>query len=174
MLEPLRKAALGNRPIVKESNFYVAFYASDVVNYQKATDRLPSIVGATNLLLFSIKAMYVFTMMNSILHQIKQRRLTLGLKQNDMMLRVGMSRQQYQRLESKGNPRLDTLELIAKGLNTELMLIPKDKLSAVMAVLELGPKDGTEPSDQQSLNSTIENEKKSLSDDPWQDLLGDD
>ncbi|MCA6128316.1 DNA-binding protein [Thalassolituus oleivorans 4BN06-13] len=112
--------------------------------------------------------------MNSILHQIKQRRLTLGLKQNDMMLRVGMSRQQYQRLESKGNPRLDTLELIAKGLNTELMLIPKDKLSAVMAVLELGPKDGTEPSDQQSLNSTTENEKKSLSDDPWQDLLGDD
>ncbi|AHK15123.1 helix-turn-helix transcriptional regulator [Thalassolituus oleivorans] len=174
MLEPLRNAALGNRPIVKESNFHVALYASDAMNYQKATDRLLLIVGATNMLLFSAKAMYVFTMMNSILHQIKQRRLTLGLKQNDMMLRVGMSRQQYQRLESKGNPRLDTLELIAKGLNTELMLIPKDKLSAVMAVLELGPKDGTEPSDQQSLNSTTENEKKSLSDDPWQDLLGDD
>ena len=75
-------------------------------------------------------------MMTSILDQIKQRRLTLGLKQNDMLLRVGISRQQYQRLESKGNPRLDTLELIAKGLNSELMLIPKEKLGAVMALLE--------------------------------------
>src|SRR5690606_42071246 len=67
----------------------------------------------------------------SLLHQIKNRRTTLGLKQNDMMLRIGVSRQQYQRLESKGNPRLDTLELIAKGLNSELLLIPKEKLSKV-------------------------------------------
>ena len=74
--------------------------------------------------------------MNTLLQQLKKRRLDLGLKQNDMMLRVGVSRQQYQRLESKGNPRLDTLELIAKGLNSELMLIPKEKLGAVLAVLE--------------------------------------
>ena len=39
-----------------------------------------------------------------------------------------MSRQQYQRLESKGNPRLDTLELIANGLNSELLLVPNEKL----------------------------------------------
>lgn len=52
------------------------------------------------MLLLIEKAIYVFTMMNSILQQIKQRRLALGLKQNDMMLRVGVSRQQYQRLES--------------------------------------------------------------------------
>ncbi len=109
-------------------------------------------------------------MMNSLLQQIKKRRLGLGLKQNDMMLRVGISRQQYQRLESKGNPRLDTLELIAKGLNSELMLIPKEKLSAVQAVLE---GESTEPV--LSVSSSLkENEKKTLSEDPWQDLLGDD
>jgi transcriptional regulator with XRE-family HTH domain len=51
--------------------------------------------------------------MNSLLEQIKKRRIALALKQHDMMLRVGISRQQYQRLESKGNPQLDTLELIA-------------------------------------------------------------
>lgn len=45
-----------------------------------------------------------------------------------MMMRVGMCRQQYQRLESKGNTRLDTLVLIAKGLDSELLLIPKEKL----------------------------------------------
>ncbi len=47
-----------------------------------------------------------------------------------MMLRVGISRQQYQRLESKVNPRLDTLDLIAKGLKSELLLIPQEKLNA--------------------------------------------
>src|SRR5690606_19142172 len=115
----------------------------------------------------------MFTMMNSLLHQIKQRRLTLGLKQNDMMLRVGVSRQQYQRLESKGNPRLDTLELIAKGLNSELMLIPKEKLGAVMALLE---QESSEPGTihvSQAKKPSKEEAKKSLSDDPWQDLLGD-
>lgn len=123
------------------------------------------------------KATYVFTNMNSLLEQIKKRRLTLGLKQNDMMLRVGVSRQQYQRLESKGNPRLDTLELIAKGLNSELMLIPKEKLSTVMTVLEqetLEPDKGPVASVQKSRRSTKEDAKKSLSDDPWQDLLGSD
>ncbi|MSR12725.1 MAG: XRE family transcriptional regulator [Gammaproteobacteria bacterium] len=112
--------------------------------------------------------------MNSLLHQIKQRRLTLGLKQNDMMLRAGVSRQQYQRLESKGNPRLDTLELIAKGLNSELMLIPKEKLSVVMALLE---QESLEP-DKEHVSQVPKPAKaeatKSLSDHPWQGLLGDD
>ena len=86
------------------------------------------------------------------------------------MLRVGISRQQYQRLESKGNPRLDTLELIAKGLNSELMLIPKEKLSAVQAVLE----DESAETILSVSSSLKDNEKKTLSEDPWQDLLGDD
>jgi transcriptional regulator with XRE-family HTH domain len=104
--------------------------------------------------------------MDSLLQQLKKRRLALGLKQNDMMLRVGVSRQQYQRLESRGNPRLDTLELITKGLNSELMLIPKEKLNSVRAVLE-----NVEP-DQKTLKQG--EQQTSLSDDPWQDLLGDD
>ncbi|RPI66658.1 MAG: XRE family transcriptional regulator [Geobacteraceae bacterium] len=75
-------------------------------------------------------------MVHALLKQLKKRRKQLGLKQIDMMMRIGVSRQQYQRLESKGNPRLDTLELIAKGLNSELMFIPKEKVNAVIAVLE--------------------------------------
>lgn len=84
-----------------------------------------------------------------------------------MILRVGVSRQQYQRLESKGNPRLDTLQLISQGLDSELVLIPKEKLSAVMEVLE---QDG--PNSQMSEPVKVE-AKKRLSDDPWQGLLGD-
>ncbi|MFK7776620.1 MAG: helix-turn-helix transcriptional regulator [Gimesia sp.] len=103
-------------------------------------------------------------MVASLLQQLKKRRLELGLKQKEMMMRVGISRQQYQRLESKGNPRLDTLLLIAKGLNCELMLIPKEKVQAVESVLDM------DLASQQA----IERKNKSLLDDPWQDLLGDD
>jgi len=112
----------------------------------------------------------VFTTMNSLLQQLKKRRIDLNLKQKDMMLRVGISRQQYQRLESKGNPRLDTLELIAKGLNSELMLIPKEKLSTVQTILESETSEQTNKPTERSRDK----EKKSLSDDPWQDLLGND
>ena len=100
--------------------------------------------------------------MNSLLEQIKKRRIAMALKQHDMMLRVGISRQQYQRLESKGNPRLDTLELIAKGLKSELLFVPQEKLSAVLSVLS---DDTTSSNDNQS--------KKPLNEDPWQGLLGD-
>ena len=110
-------------------------------------------------------------MTGSLLQQLKKRRLKLGLKQKDMMMRIGVSRQQYQRLESKGNPRLDTLELIAKGLNSELMLIPKEKVHAVITVLknvEMDLVSGQKPSKQAM------DKRKSLSDDPWQNMLEDD
>ncbi len=98
-------------------------------------------------------------MMKSLLEQLKKRRLALDLKQKDMMLRVGVSRQQYQHLESKGNPRLNTLELIAKGLKSELMLIPTEKLNLVKEILE------NEISKQ--------SEESSLENDPWRNLLED-
>ncbi len=96
--------------------------------------------------------------MKLLLKQLKNRRLALGLKQKDMMLRIGMSRQQYQYLESRGNPGLNTLELIAKGLKSELMLIPEEKLSLIKAILE---------------NETSKQSKEgTLANDPWKNLLG--
>ena len=77
-----------------------------------------------------------------------------------MHARIGLSRKQYQQIESKGNPRLDTLELIAKGLNSELMLIPNEKKRQILAILN-------EDKDNQP-------EIQSLIDNPWQGLLGDD
>jgi len=108
--------------------------------------------------------------MKSLLEQIKKRRIALALKQHDMMLRVGMSRQQYQRLESKGNPRLDTLELVAKGLKSELLLIPQEKLNAVLAVLT---DDNLSPTGAPPKSNQAGKEKSNpLADDPWQGLLG--
>jgi transcriptional regulator with XRE-family HTH domain len=101
-----------------------------------------------------------------LLNQIKKRRIALGFKQSDMQMRVGMSRQQYQRLEANGNPRLNTLELVAKGLNSEIMLIPQEKRDAVLALLA-GHATGT-------LSSEMADDSDSLIDDPWKGLLGDD
>ena len=50
--------------------------------------------------------------MSSLLKELKKRRLELKFKQSDMMARIGFSKQQYNHLERKGNPRLETLELV--------------------------------------------------------------
>jgi transcriptional regulator with XRE-family HTH domain len=107
--------------------------------------------------------------MQSLIEQIKARRLALDLKQHDMMHRVGMSRQQYQRLESKGNPRLDTLELVSRGLNCELLLIPQEKLSAVMAVLS-DESVASAAAGWHTRSSGVSAEEA----DPWEGLLGED
>ena len=77
-----------------------------------------------------------------------------GFTQATVAERVGMTRQQYQRLERGGNPRLDTLELAADGLNARLMLIPIEMWYQVQALLEEG-EGGSVP----------------LDEDPWQGLL---
>lgn len=107
--------------------------------------------------------------MNKILDQIKRRRKELGLTQAEMMLRIGMSRQQYQRLESKGNPRLDNLELLAKGLKMELMLIPQEQLQAVKALLDGKVTHNEKAFSKGSTSETIESTGS-----PWDDLLADD
>lgn len=92
-----------------------------------------------------------------ILQQIKQRRLALGLKQSDMYIRTGISRQQYQKLEKQGNPSLSTLNLVAAGLNSELLLVPREKLAQVKSILA----------------SSNETSTQALNEDPWQGMLDD-
>ena len=139
-----------------------------IIKPKKETLKLLYIKIETNIFLLYKKQLKCFLMMN-LLQQIKHRRLALKLKQNEMPMRIGISRQQYQRLEAKGNPRLDTLELIAKGLNSDVMLIPKEKLNAVLAVLE---NDGNNTSLQHEQPDHSDEQKK-LSDDPWKGLLED-
>ncbi|MDN3520756.1 helix-turn-helix transcriptional regulator [Halomonas ramblicola] len=88
--------------------------------------------------------------------ELKRRRQALSLTQEQLAGRIGMTRQQYQRLERGGNPRLDTLIQAADGLNTRLVLVPIEKWHAVKALLEGEPAAGTP-----------------LDVDPWQGLLDD-
>ncbi len=107
--------------------------------------------------------------MKPLLEQLKKRRVALNLKQKDMLLRIGVSRQQYQHLESRGNPRLNTLELTARGVNSKLMLIPIEKLNLVKEILE---NDALSPATTKNQCSR-QSEESALSNDPWKNMLGD-
>jgi transcriptional regulator with XRE-family HTH domain len=126
----------------------------------------------TNMFPFYKKQRICFLgrMMSKVLEQLKQRRKQLKLTQEQMMLRVGMSRQQYQRLESRGNPTLENLELIAKGLKLELMLIPQEKLQAVKAILAGKPLTAPRGASQ----SKVQQDEDTHASDPWKNLLVDD
>jgi HTH-type transcriptional regulator/antitoxin HipB len=99
--------------------------------------------------------------MGVIHDQLRARRKQLGLQQSDMLLRAGIARQQYHRLENGGNPSLKTLELAAAGLDVVLMLIPKERLRAVKAVLARPTGD-----------VLAEHPESSPTENPWKDLLG--
>lgn len=92
--------------------------------------------------------------------QIKARRQQLGLQQKDMKLRIGMNQQQYQRIEAGGNPRLETLELIAEGLEAKLVLVPKEKILAVKSLLS-GVASG----------AVWDQDQTKADEDPWLGLL---
>lgn len=74
-------------------------------------------------------------MKTTLLNQIRERREALGLKIQEMPLRAGLTRQQYGKIEAGGNPRLNTLDQIAEGLDSVLLLVPKDKVDAVKRAL---------------------------------------
>lgn len=74
-------------------------------------------------------------MKTTLLDQIRRRRLALGLKIQEMPLLAGLTRQQYGKIEAGGNPRLNTLDQIAEGLESALVLVPKSKLAAVQQIL---------------------------------------
>lgn len=102
-----------------------------------------------------------------VYQQLKQRRKALGLQQAALQQRVGINQQQYQRIEAGGNPRLDTLHLLAQGLEAELLLVPKEKLAAVQAVL--ADESAALPAAPRPSNAVA---PLALADDPWAGLLG--
>lgn len=74
-------------------------------------------------------------MKTTLLQQIRERRIALGLQIQEMPLRAGLTRQQYGKIEAGGNPRLNTLDQITEGLDAVMVLVPKDKLKVVQQAL---------------------------------------
>lgn len=56
---------------------------------------------------------------------LRDGRKALNLSQKDMLMRIGMSQQQYQRIEAGGGLRVSTLLRILEGLDLNLLLVTK-------------------------------------------------
>ena len=69
---------------------------------------------------------------------LRQRRRAMGLNQQDMLMRIGMSQQQYQRIESGGDLRVTTLLRILDGMGLEFLLVPREERQAVERYLTGG------------------------------------
>lgn len=104
-------------------------------------------------------------MKTTLLDQIRKRRLALGLKIQEMPLRAGLTRQQYGKIEAGGNPRLNTLDQIAEGLDAALLLVPKSRLAAVQRILN-GEKQTEGDPEPAAQTLTVSEEAEN----PWGDL----
>jgi len=60
--------------------------------------------------------------------------------------------------EREGNPRLDTLSLVAEGLNSELMLIPREKRLAVQQLLNETSRHTCPPADENPWHGLLDEE----------------
>ena len=94
---------------------------------------------------------------------LKQKRLQLGLSQQDMRMRTGMTQQQYQKIEAGSDPRLSTLLRLLEGMELELMLVPRQRVQEVKELLDSTISNCHRPS---------EREPESLNND-WDDILRD-
>lgn len=94
---------------------------------------------------------------------LKKRRQQLALSQQDMRMRIGMSQQQYQKIEAGADPRLSTLLRLLEGMDLEMMLVPRKRVQEIKELLDT---TGS------TYNRQSEPEPESLNND-WDDILRD-
>lgn len=75
--------------------------------------------------------------MNKIIQLLKDRRLELKINQSDLGKKMGMPQSHVSKIE-KGlsDPRLSTISDMARLLDQELMLVPREKLSIVNVLID--------------------------------------
>ena len=94
---------------------------------------------------------------------IATRRRQLALNQADMLMKIGMSQQQYQRIEAGGDTRVSTLLRVLEGLDMELMMVPRDQLTSIKTHLA-GESDKTAAPGEESDTSSWSSLLKDLED----------
>ena len=101
--------------------------------------------------------------------QLKRYRSKLNLSQKDMLLSIGMSQQQYQRIENGNDARLSTIFRVLEGLNLELMLIPKEHIEEVTELISQDKLEQSPPKAEFEIthSKNIKNEPNSS----WENIL---
>jgi HTH-type transcriptional regulator/antitoxin HipB len=74
--------------------------------------------------------------MSTLIQQLKAARLQQGLKQAELGEKIGLPQSHLSKIEQGANdPRLSTITEMARVLNQELVLVPRQMVSAVRALL---------------------------------------
>ena len=73
--------------------------------------------------------------------ELEKRRRALGLNQSDMLMKIGMSQQQYQRVEAGHDIRVSTLSRVLEGMGLELLLVPREQVRHLENMLRQGEQD---------------------------------
>lgn len=102
--------------------------------------------------------------LNHYANVLRKRREQLNLSQQDMRLKIGMSQQQYQRIEAAGDTRLSTLLRVLDGLDMELIFAPKEYAPQLKQQLDLFEQESSSNESIKS-NSTAWQTLKDLGDD---------
>lgn len=105
-----------------------------------------------------------------ISQSLRERREALSLSQKDMLMKIGMSQQQYQRIEAGGDTRLSTLLRVLEGMDLELMLVPRDQVAEVKNLINAASFDDASANPSRSL-SADEFKKNSESESRWNRVL---
>lgn len=75
--------------------------------------------------------------MSSIIEQLKSTRQQQGMKQSELGEKLGLPQSHVSKIEQGANdPRLSTVMDMARVLDQELVLIPRQMVSAVYALLK--------------------------------------
>ena len=73
--------------------------------------------------------------------ELEKRRRALGLNQSDMLMKIGMSQQQYQRVEAGHDIRVSTLLRVLEGMGLEFLLAPRERVRHLENMLRPGEHD---------------------------------
>lgn len=74
---------------------------------------------------------------NQLSAVLKQRREQLGINQKDMLFKIGMSQQQYQRIEAGQDLRVSTLLRVLEGFGLQLLIAEKEKIGLLAQLSKL-------------------------------------
>ncbi|QLJ64336.1 helix-turn-helix transcriptional regulator [Serratia marcescens] len=67
---------------------------------------------------------------------LKEKRIGLGWSQKDFLMKIGMTQQQYQRIETGSDMRVSTLLRILAAMDLEYVIVPKTSVRDVECLLQ--------------------------------------
>ncbi|NCN44467.1 MAG: transcriptional regulator [Piscirickettsiaceae bacterium CG_4_9_14_3_um_filter_43_564] len=102
---------------------------------------------------------------------LRERREALNLSQKDMLMKIGMSQQQYQRIEAGGDTRLSTLLRVLEGMDLELTLVPKNQVADVKKLINVTSFDADSVMSDRSLSTEEEFKQDSEPGNRWNEVL---